>query len=142
MYYKSVGRNSTLIIGLTPDPNGLLPAPDVKRLKEWGDEMKRRFLNPIATISGKGNKIVLKLNKKTLVDHVIIQEDIQFGERVRAYQLEGFINGKWIVLSEGKSIGHKRIERFKESNLSKLRLVITSSTRQPIIKNISTYYIN
>ena len=142
MYYKSVGRNSTLIIGLTPDTNGLLPAPDVKRLKEWGDEMKRRFSNPIAIVSGKGNKIVLKLNKKTLIDHVIIQEDIQFGERVRAYQLEGFIDDKWKVLSQGKSIGHKRIERFKESNLSKLRLVITSSTRQPIIKNISVYYIN
>jgi alpha-L-fucosidase len=142
MYYKSVGRNSTLIIGLTPDPNGLLPAPDVKRLKEWGDEMKRRFSNPVATVSGKGNKITLKLDKTTLIDHVIIQEDIQFGERVRAYTVEGLVGGKWKILVKGESIGNKRIERFKESNLSKLRLVITSSTRQPIIKNISAYYIN
>ena len=142
MYYKSVGRNSTLIIGLTPDPNGLLPEPDIKRLKEWGNEMKRRFSNPIASSSGKGNKITLKLDKTTLMNHVIIQEDIQFGERVRAYQLEGFIDGKWKVLAKGKSIGHKRIEQFDKSNLNKLRLVITSSTGQSIIKNLSAYYVD
>ena len=33
MYEKSVGRNATLIIGLTPDPDGLLPAGDEQRLK-------------------------------------------------------------------------------------------------------------
>ena len=36
IYEKSVGRNSTLIMGLTPDPDGLMPEPDVKRLAEWG----------------------------------------------------------------------------------------------------------
>lgn len=42
-YEKSVGRNATLIIGLTPDPSGLLPKGDVQRLKEMGNEIKRRF---------------------------------------------------------------------------------------------------
>ncbi|MCD6544291.1 MAG: alpha-L-fucosidase [Flavobacteriaceae bacterium] len=142
MYYKSVGRNSTLIIGLTPDPNGLLPEPDVKRLKEWGDEIKRRFLKPIASTHGKGKKIELKLNKNTLVNHVIIQEDIQQGERVRAYKIEGNVNGKWIVLSEGKSIGHKRIEKFETVKTNKLRLKIILIERgEPIIKNLSAYYV-
>lgn len=34
MYYKSVGRNATLIVGLTPDTCGLIPAGDALRLKE------------------------------------------------------------------------------------------------------------
>ena len=34
MYGQSVGRNSTLIIGLTPDPNGLLPDPGC--FEAWG----------------------------------------------------------------------------------------------------------
>ena len=73
---------------------------------------------------------------------MIIQEDIQYGERVRAYKIEGYVNGKWTILSEGKSIGHKRIEKFETQNIQKLRLSITSSIDQPLIKNLSVLYID
>lgn len=45
MYEKSVGRNATLIVGLTPNPEGLISQQDVKRLQEWGQEINRRFKN-------------------------------------------------------------------------------------------------
>jgi len=48
MYYNSVGHNTSLILGVTPGPDGLMPKPDVERLKEFGDEIKRRFSKPIA----------------------------------------------------------------------------------------------
>ncbi len=32
MYYNSVGHNTSLILGLTPNPEGLMPEHDVKRL--------------------------------------------------------------------------------------------------------------
>ena len=142
MYYKSVGRNSTLIMGLTPDPNGLIPEPDVIRLKEWGDEIKRRFSIPIASASGKGNKIVLKFKEAVLINHLIIQEDIRYGERIRSYEVQGLINGKWILLAKGKSIGHKRIEQFESIEINQLRLIIKDSEREPMIKNISAYFVS
>ena len=43
MYHGSVGRNSTLILGVTPDDRGLLPDVDVARLKEFGEEIQRRL---------------------------------------------------------------------------------------------------
>lgn len=141
MYYKSVGRNSTLIMGLTPDPNGLIPEPDVIRLKEWGDEIKRRFSIPIASASGKGNKIVLKFKGSVLINHLIIQEDIRYGERIRSYEVQGLINGKWIILAKGKSIGHKRIEQFESIKINQLRLIIKDSERSPVLKNISAYFV-
>ncbi len=52
MYYHSVGRNSTLILGLTPDPYGRIPQTDFIRLKEFGEEIQKRFANPIFEISG------------------------------------------------------------------------------------------
>ena len=52
-YEKSVGRNATLILGLTPDPTGLIPIGDTQRLKEMGDEINRRFSSPIAKTLGK-----------------------------------------------------------------------------------------
>ncbi|WP_232829204.1 alpha-L-fucosidase [Aureibaculum luteum] len=141
MYYKSVGRNATLIMGLTPNPDGLLPEPDVQRLKEWGDEIKRRFSNPIATTSGTGNVVELKLDRPTEINHIIIQEDIKFGERIRKYQVEGRFNGKWKIIIKGESIGHKRIEKFDNIKLSRVRIRVLASEKQPQIKKISVYLV-
>lgn len=141
MYYKSVGRNSTLIMGLTPNPDGLLPEPDVQRLKEWGDEIKRRFSIPIATKSGEGYTIEIKLGTPTTINHIIIQEDIEFGERIRKYQLEGRVNGKWIIISKGESVGHKRIEKFDNIKLNRVRMRVLASDKKPKIKNFSVYSV-
>ena len=50
MYYQSVGHNSTLILGITPDNRGLIPNADVSRLKEWGDSIKKVFKTPVASL--------------------------------------------------------------------------------------------
>ena len=142
MYYKSVGRNATLIMGLTPDPNGLLPEPDVKRLKEWGDEILSRFSNPLKTISGVGNKLSIKFNKPTSINHIIIQEDISKGEKVRSYKIEALINGKWQGVCEGQSIGHKRIEKIETITTNRLRFKVTNALGIPHIKNMSVYYVS
>ncbi len=139
MYYKSVGRNSTLIMGLTPDPNGLLPEPDVKRLKEWGDEINRRFSNPIAATSGVGEKITLKLPAKQKVNQIVLMEDISKGERVRRFVLEGKTSKGWELIFEGSCIGHKFIHRFDDLEVSSLRLKISESEDEPIIKTFSIF---
>ncbi len=142
MYYKSVGRNSTLIMGLTPDPDGVLPEPDVQRLKEWGDEIKRRFETPVAQTKGEGKKLVLKLSKAQPINHVIIQEEIALGERVRRYKVEGLVKGKWTKLCEGQSIGQKRIQQFEPVECSKIRLTIEQFEERPSIKNFAVYQVD
>lgn len=57
MYLGSVGRNSTLILGVTPDDRGLLPDADVKRLKEFGQEIKRRYDTPLGSVEGEGKRL-------------------------------------------------------------------------------------
>ncbi len=141
MYYKSVGRNSTLILGLTPNPQGLMPQGDVLRLKEFGDEINARFSVPIASVSGEGDEIILKLSKKQAVNHIIIQEDIKLGERVREYKVEALSGGKWQLLCKGKSIGNKRIQQFNPVRTNKLKLTITGSVSSPVIKSFNTYFI-
>ncbi|MCK5467866.1 MAG: glycoside hydrolase family 29, partial [Cyclobacteriaceae bacterium] len=141
MYYKSVGRNSTLILGLTPDPQGLMPQGDVARLKEFGDEIKRRFSQPVATTSGTGSKLVLKLEKKQHINHVILREDIKFGERVRLYKIEALVDGRWQTVGDGESIGNKRIQQFDAVHTNKLRLTVGKSIAPPLIKSFSAFLI-
>ena len=141
MYYKSVGRNSTLILGITPDPKGLVPDAVRKRMQEFGEEIKRRFSQPIAMENGEGNQIELSLNKPTQINHIIIQEEIFEGERVREFLVEGYRRGQWITLSQGTCIGHKRIENFNTVEVSKIRLIVVHATGKPIIKNLSLFHV-
>jgi len=141
IYTKSVGRNSTLIMGLTPDPDGLLPDPDVKRLKEWGDEIKRQFYNPVATTSGNGKVVELKLSGKETIHQVQLMEDVSQGERVREFKVEGKTPKGWITLVEGSCIGHKFIARFKETEVSSLRLTISKYRDEPLIKEFKAFTV-
>ncbi|MBX2817002.1 MAG: alpha-L-fucosidase [Saprospiraceae bacterium] len=139
MYLGSVGRNSTLIVGLTPDPEGLLPAPDVQRLKEWGAEIDRRFGTPLASTQGVGEELFLDLKQPTLVRDIVLQEEISAGERVRAYAVHAQWEGQWQEIARGTCIGHKRIQEVEHITTSKLKLVIEHSMAVPRIKNFSAF---
>ena len=140
MYEKSVGRNATLIVGLTPNPDGVIPEGDVKRLKEWGDEIARRFGTPLAQTSGKAKKLSLDLKGKQKANYYILQEDITLGERIRAYRVEARTGGKWVTVAKGTSVGHKRIERFDPVEATAFRVVVEQCTDSPRIRDFSVYY--
>lgn len=140
-YYKSVGHNTSLILGVTPNPDGLMPEPDVKRLKEFGDEIKRRFSSPIATTSGTGEKLTLKLPRTQKVNQIVLLEDIAKGERVRKFVLEGKTKNGWQTIFEGSCIGHKFIHRFDAIDFSKIRLQISESRGTPQIKEFTVYNV-
>ena len=140
-YEKSVGRNATLILGLTPNTTGLIPMGDAQRLQEMGDEINRRFSSPIAQISGKKKSLLLNLGNKQSVNYCIIQENIKNGERIRRYQIDARIDGKWTTVCTGESVGHKRIEKFEPVEATALRLTILESAEQPDILIFSGYSI-
>jgi alpha-L-fucosidase len=142
MYYNSVGHNTSLIIGLTPDPDGLMPEPDVKRLKEFGDEIKRRFSKPLAAKSGKGNQLKINLKNNQEINHIILQENIANGERVRKFVLEGKTSDGWQTIFEGSCIGYKFIHRFDEMEVSALRLTVLESKGEPQIQNFQVFNVN
>lgn len=139
MYYNSVGHNTSLILGVTPDDRGLLPEPDVKRLKEFGDEINRRFSNPLATTSGVGDKYTLNLRGNKKINQIVLMEDISKGERVRKFVLEGKTKSGWQILFEGSCIGHKFIHRFDEMEASSVRLKISESKGEAQIRNFSVF---
>jgi alpha-L-fucosidase len=139
MYYGSVGRNSTLILGITPNADGLIPEPDANRLKEFGMEIKKRFNNPIAELSGKGNYHILNWKGYKKIDHIVLMEDISQGERIREFKIEGKTQQGWQVISDGSSVGHKFISRIKQVEVSAIRLHITKSLETPKIKKLVVY---
>jgi len=140
-YYQSVGYGSVFLLNASPDTTGLIVAGDIKRYKEFGDEINRRFSTPLAEVqSQKGENISLKFDKPTLINHAIVMEDYREGERIREYKIEGFVNGKWKELTKGVSLGRKKIDYFDEIEVEQLRLIITQAVAKPLIRSFSAYY--
>ena len=140
MYYGSVGRNSNLLLNAIPDRRGLIPDADMSRCRTFGQTIRKRFAEPLGASAGSGDLLSLTFNGPRLVDHVVIQEDITHGERVRAYEVEGLIHADhWEPLCEGTAIGHKRIQRIKPTKLGAIRLTCTESIRTPRIRRLAGY---
>ncbi len=141
-YYKSVGYGSVFLLNSTPDTTGLIPEGDVQRYKAFGAEINRRFKTPVAAISGKkGTVVTLPFPEKQKINHVVTMEDYREGERIRAYKIEGLVDGQWKKLCSGQSVGRKKIDYFPEVDVSEIRLIVNKYAATPLIRNFSAYYV-
>jgi alpha-L-fucosidase len=139
-YYNSVGNGAVLLLNANPDRTGCIPPEDAGRISEFGDTIRKLHANCIAQTSGEGRIIDLELNGKKKIDHIIIMEDIAFGERVRKYVIEGFNGKEWNILTNGTAIGHKKIEQICGTEVSKVRFTATRYAQLPKIRALSVYY--
>ncbi len=139
IYYRSVGRGSQLLLNMAPEPSGHIPEADAARAKELGDAVRGRFGRSVGETPGSGQQVTLRLRSPALVDHVIVEEDLAGGERVRAYRLEGRRAGAWLRLGEGTSIGHKRIQPVRPARVDAIRLVVTESGGAPRIRRLAAF---
>ncbi len=138
-YCKSVGRNTNMLLGLVVDNRGLVPNADVQRLKDFGQLIRKNFSDLLGKTDGSGNEFTVKFKSPKLVSYVVIMEDIAKGERILEYKLSGMTEGNWQLISNGSSIGHKRIEVIKDGMFSAIRLQVMKSDGTPLIRTLSCY---
>ena len=141
IYYRSVGHGATLLLNVAPDNRGLIPEADAKRVLEFGNEIRRRFQNPIAKTAGEGYEIYLNIGHPTCINHAIIMEDIAHGERVLKYKLEAKQGNGWVTIAEGSAIGHKKIDRFADVCTDYVKLTVLEAAAHPIIREFSIYCV-
>ncbi|MBT2755555.1 alpha-L-fucosidase [Mesobacillus foraminis] len=139
IYYQSVGHGTNLLLNVAPDNRGLIPEEDFNRVLEFGNEIRRRFSHPIAVTEGKGHEHILELLEEIFINTISLQEDIAFGERVRKYEIDCWLEGQWSTVAEGSAIGHKRIQCLPKIKTSKLRLRVLESIAEPLILSFSCF---
>jgi alpha-L-fucosidase len=139
VYYRSVGRGAQLLLNIPADRDGLLPQPDCSVAAAFGSEIRRRFSRPVASTHGSEPSLVLTLDHPSRIDTIVVEEEIGFGERVRAYKLEGKIDGAWRLLGEGSAIGHKRIQPVPPEEFIGVRLRITQSAGDARIRRFAVF---
>jgi len=140
VYYDTIGRGASLIINLTPDRRGLIPEDLAAAAKETGDEIKRRFSNPIAQSTTNDPVQTLKFDKSKTFDHIVTMEDLRDGQKIAKYTIEAQVAGEWKTIVQGQTIGHKRIDQFAPVTAAAVRFTCTESIAQPVVMRSLAVY--
>jgi len=146
IYFRSVGMNSVLLLNVPPDTRGRLHEVDVERLRQFGTYIDNTFNND-KLIDGKilwkapsGASREYNIIPDETVNTIMLQEDIRKGQRVEMFIVEGYVNNEWVKLTEGTTIGYKRILRFGDATPSKLRVTINGTRDIANIQKVGAYY--
>ncbi|WP_222536939.1 alpha-L-fucosidase [Pedobacter polysacchareus] len=166
IYYHSVGKNSVLLLNIPPNTDGLISESDINSLKGWTKLRTETFkvnlakgaviasangVNPKAlldgryktnwTTKGKDSTAIIELTFKTAqtFDVLSLQENITIGQRVEKFVLEYWAGTDWKKVTEGTTIGYKRLVKFKPVTALKVRLRIEQSRLNPTISELGLF---
>ena len=137
LYFRSVGRNSKLLLNVPPTRDGLLHGADVAALTSFAEKKRALFARDLAA----GKKVTwqttgtptaeIDLGRSTSVSIARLEEDITKGQAVARYTLLGSDRGEWRELSTGTTIGYARLDRFPPTMLGRVRVVVHESVSTP-----------
>lgn len=166
IYYNSVGKNSVLLLNIPPDKRGLIHQSDIDALQGWRKLIDNTFSDNLlknARVKSKNGKhisaltdekysthwntkandstaiIDFTLRKKNTFDVFSIQENIRVGQRIEKFILEYKDGETWRTITEGTTVGYKRLLKFNPITTNKIRVRITSSRLNPTIAEIGLY---
>jgi len=83
--------------------------------------------------------IVLALDGEKTFDHVVLQEYIPLGQRIRKFSVEAWVDGAWAPVAEGTSIGWKRILKFDPVKAAKVRVNVLEAAACPALASVSVH---
>ncbi len=157
LYYRTVGLGANTIINLPPDQRGLVPDDIVTSAKAFGEEIQKRFANPVAELKKvrKGDVVELAWNNPTEIDTIVTMENIVNGQKIAKYTFEAFVDGQWETLEPRnnlkawkpynknpgfETIGHKKIDRVEPITTNRVRFRCLESVMQPVeLRRLSVY---
>ena len=142
IYYMSVGRGVNLLLNATPDSHGEVPAAQMKRLQEFGDEIRAASPSRSSPRRGEGNNLSLDFGGEQTIDHIVLREDIARGERVRKFLVEGRrADGTWLALARARRSAAARSFPFPDRRAG-LRLTVQESVAPVTIRELSVFHVN
>ena len=83
--------------------------------------------------------VVIALDGEKAFNHILLQEYIPLGQRVREFSVDAWVDGAWKQIAKGTSIGYKRILKTDMVSTTKLRLNIDAAAACPAIATLELY---
>ncbi len=160
IYERSVGGNSQFHLNIPPNTLGRFSDRDAEVLLEVGRRIDAVYgvslledgKASVGNVLDGGTEtwwqapaaeatLEVTLPEERTVNRFMIMEAIAHrGERVEEHYLEARVDGSWIRVADGKTVGHKRILRFPQVYADAFRLTITRSRLAPSVAHVSAHY--
>ena len=169
IYFTSVGGNSSLLLNVPPDKDGLITDKDAKVLKEFGDAIAATTQKEL-TVSeievGDNDVMIAKdeldallddgrdgytftsseyildfyLEKEGRLGRIDLREDLRSSQRVEEFEVWVRSDGKWMLVGDSTVIGNRRILMFENAPVCDLvRVVIKQSRSVPVLRSVKLY---
>ena len=169
IYFTSVGGNSSLLLNVPPNKDGLIADKDVKVLKAFGDAIAATTANKIEVEKievGDNDSMVEKselnallnderdgytftsqeyildfyLKQPTSLYRIDLREDVRFSQRVEQFEVWVRSDGKWTLIGDSTVIGNRRILMFKDApSCDVVRIVVKQSRSVPVLRSVALY---
>jgi alpha-L-fucosidase len=173
-YLTSVGRGAALLLNLTPDNRGQIPAADVQALRGFRrilDETFRQNFAGGATLVASNTRsnltefaaancidgsrdtcwstddgvttpeLTLEFSQPTTFNLVSLREFLSLGQRIDAFALDEWKNGRWVEFARATSIGNRRLLLVPDVTTAKVRLRITQASDSPALSEIGLFKV-
>ena len=173
IYFKSVGRNSNLLLNVPANKEGLISELDVQRLTDLKQKLDDIFANDLfykqkiecsnvrnnsVDYSGDncldGNRntfwvtdpdiftgdVTITLSSKADINIIRLEEAIEYGQRIKSFEVYYDNNGNMEKIYEGTTIGRSRIITFEKVFTDKIKIIVTYSYASPTLRVIKGFY--
>ena len=169
LWFNSIGVSSTMLLNFPPDKRGLVFETDAKNAIDAHKIIEKVLSKNFAqNASVKANSvrdgfpaeniingnyddvyvpeegvlnpvIEITLEKEEIFDTLLLGEYIELGVRVGGFTAEAFIDGKWTLLADKKSIGYKKAIYFSPVTSDRIRITITEAMAEPVLREFGLY---
>jgi alpha-L-fucosidase len=87
----------------------------------------------------KTGTVELSLDQPSEIKYIMLQEYIMLGQRVKAFNVEAWVENSWLQVAEGTTIGYKRILKIAPVQTNRVRITIRDAKACPVISNVEIY---
>jgi alpha-L-fucosidase len=81
----------------------------------------------------------LHLSTEATFDRILLQEPIHLGQRISSFAVEALVDGEWLEVGRGTTVGYKRILRVPAVTTSHLRLIVEDALAPPTLSEFGLY---
>lgn len=160
-YLGSVGANACMHLNLPPNTDGLMDERDVKRLKEFGELLKKEFGSPVpAKVEKEADSFATQPVYTVTLEHPVsgiryveLREDISKGQRIESFRITAESgSGSQYPLYQGTTVGNRKICQLQdpfadqnplindmEDGICRIRIQVTAARDEVWLKDVKIY---
>lgn len=162
IYFNSVGMNAVLLLNIPPDTRGLIHENDVARLKAFKAYLDETFKYNLAAdakvidtkkaanaIDGDDESYwevtdlpasaTFVLPQAQKMNVVMLQEYIAKGQRVEQFKVEAKVDGNWMEIAKGTTVGYKRLIRMPAITTDQIKVTIEQARDGALINTLGWF---